>query len=80
MHISVMAWNNIQKFWKITIRLHCISIERCGKNIEDDYANMRGVSIKKNTAKADTFLILPKARNPRHLVSEMAEMKSVWAI
>mgnify|MGYP000056644552 FL=1 len=25
--------------------------ERKSKNIEDDYANMRGVSIKKNTAK-----------------------------
>ena len=30
-----------------------ISIERCGINVEDDYANMRGVSIKADTAKID---------------------------
>ena len=39
-----------------------ISIERCGKNIEDDYANMRGISIKKNTAKADILFDLAKKR------------------
>ena len=39
-----------------------ISIERCGKNIKDDYANMRGVSIKKNTAKADILFDLAKKR------------------
>lgn len=30
-----------------------ISIERCGQNTQDDYANMRGVSIKENTAPVD---------------------------
>lgn len=32
-----------------------ISIERCGRNINNDYANMRGVSIKENTARTDLF-------------------------
>ena len=30
-----------------------ISIERCGRNTEDDYANMRGVSIREHTAQMD---------------------------
>lgn len=30
-----------------------ISIERCGHNVENDYANMRGISIKKETARLD---------------------------
>lgn len=30
-----------------------ISIERCGSNIHGDYANMRGISIKENTAPCD---------------------------
>ncbi len=30
-----------------------VSIERCGKNIREDYANMRGVSIKEHTAAVD---------------------------
>lgn len=37
-----------------------ISIERCGRNVENDYANMRGVSIKKQTAKTD--ILFEKAR------------------
>lgn len=37
-----------------------ISIERCGRNQEDDYANMRGVSIKDHTARTDWLFI--KAR------------------
>ncbi len=35
-----------------------ISIERCGKNIEDDYANMRGISILENTAPVDRIFEL----------------------
>ena len=31
-----------------------ISIERCGRNVKNDYANMRGVSIKEYTARTDT--------------------------
>lgn len=34
-----------------------ISIERCGRNIENDYANMRGVSIKEHTARTDWLFI-----------------------
>ena len=30
-----------------------VSIERCGKNIKEDYANMRGISIKEHTAAVD---------------------------
>lgn len=37
-----------------------ISIERCGRNQKDDYANMRGVSIKEHTARTDWLFI--KAR------------------
>lgn len=37
-----------------------ISIERCGRNTENDYANMRGDSIRGNTAKMD--LLFMKAR------------------
>lgn len=37
-----------------------ISIERCGRNAEDDYTNMRGVSIKAKTARMD--LLFEKAR------------------
>ncbi len=35
-----------------------ISIERCGKNTEDDYANMRGVSIREHTAPVDRIFEL----------------------
>ncbi len=40
-----------------------ISIERCGKNIQDDYANMRGISIAENTAPVDRVfeLVGPQA-------------------
>lgn len=34
-----------------------ISIERCGRNIENDYANMRGASIKAYTARTDWLFI-----------------------
>ena len=30
-----------------------ISIERCGRNVQNDYANMRGISIKDKTARTD---------------------------
>ncbi len=35
-----------------------ISIERCGRNIQDDYANMRGLSIAENTAPVDRLFEL----------------------
>ncbi len=35
-----------------------ISIERCGRNIQDDYANMRGISIAENTAPVDRLFEL----------------------
>ncbi len=35
-----------------------ISIERCGRNIQDDYANMRGISIAPQTAHIDTMFEL----------------------
>lgn len=34
-----------------------ISIERCGRNVKNDYANMRGVSIKEYTARTDWLFI-----------------------
>lgn len=34
-----------------------ISIERCGRNVDNDYANMRGVSIKEHTARTDWLFI-----------------------
>lgn len=34
-----------------------ISIERCGRNVRNDYANMRGVSIKEYTARTDWLFI-----------------------
>ena len=38
-----------------------ISIERCGLNINDDYANMRGISIKEHNAKVDyLFMLAPE--------------------
>lgn len=39
-----------------------ISIERCGKNTQGDYANMRGVSIADHTAKIDRMFPLAAAR------------------
>ena len=40
-----------------------ISIERCGRNVQNDYANMRGVSIAANTAPVDRVfeLVGPEA-------------------
>ena len=35
-----------------------ISIERCGINIENKYANMRNISINENTAEIDLFFML----------------------
>jgi hypothetical protein len=40
-----------------------ISIERCGRNIEGKYANMRGVAIDENTAKIDILTELARERN-----------------
>lgn len=40
----------------------CISIERCGRNSEGDYANMRGISIKENTAPIDKMFELAAKR------------------
>lgn len=37
-----------------------ISIERCGRNIQNDYANMRGVSIREHTAPIDLMFDLAK--------------------
>lgn len=40
-----------------------ISIERCGKNIHDDYTNMLGISIKKNTAPLDYLFLKASSLN-----------------
>lgn len=40
-----------------------ISIERCGRNTEDDYANMRGVSIREHTAQMDWLFIKARQRS-----------------
>lgn len=39
-----------------------ISIERCGRNIDGEYANMRGVSIRKQTAPIDLMFLLAKQK------------------
>lgn len=39
-----------------------ISIERCGRNLQNDYANMRGVSISGETARIDTVFDLARAQ------------------
>ena len=39
-----------------------ISIERCGRNTEDDYANMLGVSIREHTAQMDWLFIKARQR------------------
>jgi len=41
-----------------------IAVERCGTNVEDDYANMRGVSIKAHTARTDLLFDLARGRVP----------------
>ena len=41
-----------------------ISIERCGKNSNSDYANMRGVSISEKTARVDLFFELAAGKIP----------------
>ena len=41
-----------------------ISVERCGANIEDDYANMRGVSIRAHSARVDLLFDLARGRIP----------------
>ncbi|MCI5830827.1 MAG: DUF4392 domain-containing protein [Spirochaetia bacterium] len=41
-----------------------ISIERCGKNKQDDYANIRGISIAENTAKIDLLFELAYSKIP----------------
>ncbi len=40
-----------------------ISIERCGKNINNDYANMRGISISAQTAHIDTLFELASQKH-----------------
>lgn len=40
-----------------------ISIERCGHNTQNDYANMHGKSIASQTAKIDTMFELAKSRD-----------------
>ena len=41
-----------------------ISVERCGVNVEDDYANMRGVSIKAHSARVDLLFDLARGKVP----------------
>ena len=41
-----------------------ISVERCGLNVEDDYANMRGVSIKAHSARVDLLFDLARGTIP----------------
>ena len=41
-----------------------ISVERCGKNTQNDYANMRGVSIAAHTAPADLLFELASGTIP----------------
>lgn len=41
-----------------------ISIERCGKNIQNDYTNMRGVSIAANTAPIDQLFEIALSEIP----------------
>ena len=41
-----------------------ISVERCGENIRGDYANMRGVSIRANTAPVDLLFDLARGTVP----------------
>ncbi|WP_392391228.1 DUF4392 domain-containing protein [Mordavella massiliensis] len=43
----------LEKFAPVAL----ISIERCGRNVKNDYANMRGVSIKEYTARTDWLFI-----------------------
>ena len=41
-----------------------ISVERCGKNIRGDYTNMRGVSIRSNTAPVDLLFDIARGKVP----------------
>ena len=41
----------------------CIAIERCGENVQGDYANMRGVSIAEHTARIDELFELAKEQH-----------------
>lgn len=41
-----------------------IAIERCGRNAKDDYANMRGVSIREHSARIDLFFEVAEGRIP----------------
>jgi len=41
-----------------------ISVERCGTNVENDYANMRGVSIRDHSARLDLLFDLARGRIP----------------
>ena len=40
-----------------------ISIERCGRNLDQEYANMRGISITAQTACIDTMFDLARSRS-----------------
>ena len=40
-----------------------ISIERCGRNLNQEYANMRGISITAQTASIDTMFDLARSRH-----------------
>ncbi len=52
--------NVLQKYDPVGL----ISIERCGKNVEDKYANMRGLDIGEFTAPVDTVFRLAYGRYP----------------
>lgn len=56
-----------QKIFDETSPVFLLSIERCGRNLNNDYANMRGVSIAKDTAQVD-------------LLFEIAEKAGVYTI
>ena len=57
-----------------------ISIERCGRNIHGDYANMRGVSIADHNARLDALFELGRTRGIPSIGVGDGGNESAWAI
>ena len=56
-HIESCTESVCYKLMGQYVPVFCLSIEYCGRNSQDDYTNMRGVSIKEHVAGLDSIIL-----------------------
>lgn len=79
-HIESCTESVCYKLMGQYVPVFCLSIEYCGRNSQDDYTNMRGVSIKEHVAGLDSIILTAMIEGFLHLGSVTEEMKPEWVI